>query len=89
MFPESNFDLEYKPVEPTHVDLQFWDYDTAKELHQRWFTLRSIVSQNDEPMVAAYYAYRLRDQYGLDRSRYEIPSGELPWPPYLHIPRLP
>ena len=33
MLPESSFDLEYDPVEPTHADLRFWDYDTAKELH--------------------------------------------------------
>lgn len=67
MLPESNFDLEYDPVEPTHADLQFWDYDTAKDLHQHWFLLRaSRVAGKDGSMAAAYYTYRLKHLYGLD-----------------------
>jgi hypothetical protein len=50
IFPGSDVDLKYNPVEPTAKDLKIWDYDTAKELRQRWSFKRAVrIVKNGRP----------------------------------------
>ena len=67
IFPGSNVDLNYDPIEPTASDLKFWrGYDTAKKLRECWFSQRANRMINKAwPAAAAYYAYRLGVMNGL------------------------
>jgi hypothetical protein len=65
IFPGSDVDLDYNPLEPTANNLEFWDYDTAKKLRQQWFFQRAIrVIQNGWPAGAACYVYLLEVMFG-------------------------
>jgi hypothetical protein len=78
MFPGSEVDLYYDPLEPTATDLKFWDYDTAKKLRQYWFSQRAIrVAQSGWPAAATFYAYFLKDRIRLKPHRQELRSQDV------------
>ena len=57
MFPGSNVDLNYDPLEPTASDVEYVGHNTAKKLCQYWFLKRAErMIQVAWPMAAAYYA---------------------------------
>jgi hypothetical protein len=65
IFPGSDVDLNYNPVEPTAKDLKIWNYDTAKELHHRWsFKRATRIVKNGWPAAAAYYTHFLEVMCG-------------------------
>ncbi len=60
IFPGSNVDLNYDPVEPAASDLKFRGYDTAKKLRKYWFSQRANRMINTAwPAAAACYAHHL------------------------------
>jgi hypothetical protein len=66
IFPGSDVDLNYNPVEPTANDLKIWDYDAAKRLRHHWCFKRAIrIVQDGWPAAAAYYTYLLEGMCGL------------------------
>ena len=66
MFPDSDIELNYNPLEPAAQDTEFWDYYRAKKLHQQWLFERStrIVSKG-WPATAACYSNLLRAMCGI------------------------
>ncbi len=66
IYPGSNVDLNYDPVEPAASDLEFLGYDNAKKLREHLFSQRAERIINwSWSTVAAYYAYRLGVMDGL------------------------
>jgi hypothetical protein len=62
IFPGSDVDLNWNPLEPTANDLELWGYDEAKRLRQTWFSQRAIIIIKDGwPAAAACYAYFLEE----------------------------
>ena len=56
IFPGSNVDLNYDPLEPTVSDVEYVGHNTAKKLCQYWFLKRAErMIQVAWPMTAAYY----------------------------------
>jgi len=75
IFSSSDVELCYDPLEPTANDLEFWDYDTAKQLRRRWFFQRAIrVVEKGWPAAAAYYAYLLEVMFGLSSHPPLVPT---------------
>jgi Gti1/Pac2 family len=66
IFPGSNVDLYYNPLEPTVKDSKIWGHDKAKTLYEEWFFKRAIrIIKEAWPAGAACYAYRLKVMSGL------------------------
>jgi Gti1/Pac2 family len=66
IFPGSNVDLYYDPLEPTANDSEIWGYDKAKTLCKEWFFERAIrVAKEAWPAGAACYTYCLKVMSGL------------------------
>jgi len=69
MFPDSDIDLHYNPLEPTAQDVEVWGYDKAKKVCRQWLFKRSIrVVSEGWSVAAAYYSSLLRVMFGLDEA---------------------
>jgi len=69
MFPDSDIDLHYNPLEPTAQDVKVWGYDKAKKACRQWLFERSIrVVSEGWSVAAAYYSSLLRVMFGLDEA---------------------
>ena len=68
MFPDSSFNLNYDPLEPTASDVESMGHNTAKKLCQYWFLKRAErMVEVAWPMAAAYYAYLVQRMNGRKR----------------------
>lgn len=69
IFPDSNVNLNYDPLEPTASDVESMGHNAAKKLCQYWFLKRAErMIQMAWPMAAAYYAYLVERMNGRKRS---------------------
>ena len=69
MFPDSDIDLHYNPLEPTAQNVKVWGYDKAKKACQQWLFKRSIrVVSEGWSVAAACYSNLLRVMFGLDEA---------------------
>ena len=75
IFPGSNVDLYYNPLEPTANDSEIWGHDKAKTLYEERFFERAIrVIKEAWPAGAACYVYRLKVMSGLDADFTLVPT---------------
>jgi len=66
IFPDSDIELYYNPLEPTAKDVEVWSYDQAKKLHLQWLFERSLrIVSKGWPAAAAFYFDLLRVMCGL------------------------
>jgi hypothetical protein len=61
IFPDSDIDLYYNPLEPTAKDVELWGHHNVKKLHQQCLFERAIrIVDEGWPAAAAYYTSLLR-----------------------------
>jgi len=69
IFPDSDIDLHYNPLEPPAEDVKVWGYDKAKKVCRQWLFNRAIrVVSEGWSVAATYFSSLLRVMCGLDEA---------------------
>ena len=72
IFPDSDIDLDYNPLEPTAKDVELWGYHDAKKLHQQCLFERAMrIVDEGWPAAAIYYTSLLRVMCGIGEAAAE------------------
>lgn len=72
VFPDSDIDLQYNPLERTAKEVELWSHHNANKLHQQCLLGRAMrIVDEGWPAVAAYYISLLRVMCGFGEAAAE------------------